>query len=483
MTIGEKYVNSMRRFALHKDGNVTLIFGFAIIPLMLAGGIAIDYTRDAMIRGRLTAVADAASLAATTPAMLAQPSATARAAAQTMFAAQAALINGLTYDPSKLSVLVTDANGANGITRNVSVTYDASVANLFGSLENLAHTGFRVSSTAYISAAPNINFYLMLDSSPSMEIPATTAGITSMVKNTGCALACHETNFKDSEYTVQYKGWGTIDSYTYAKNAGITLRIDNVRESAKSLVTTAQSMMTSNKSTYQMAAYTFSDGVTKLLSLAQTSSANVSSMQTSIAAITPPLMSDNSYLAKGATITYPKSNGSYVTATLTANTLNNDAGTNFNNALNVVNADMATPGTGTSKTGDTPQGVLLIVTDGVDDVSLYKSSSCNTSQVWSFSNSYGNFYRCQQPVNTALCSTIKARGIRIGVLYTTYYPVTSNSWYNTTVAPFISQVATNLQNCASSSNLYFEVSTDGDITAAMQQLFINAVATAPHLIQ
>ena len=66
--------------------------------------------------------------------------------------------------------------------------------------------------------------------------------------------------------------------------------------------------------------------------------------------------------------------------------------------------------------------MLLIVTDGVDDVSLYKSTSCNTSQIWSFSNSYGSFTRCEQPVNTALCSTIKARGIRIAVLYTTYYP-------------------------------------------------------------
>ena len=93
----------------------------------------------------------------------------------------------------------------------------------------------------------------------------------------------------------------------------------------------------------------------------------------------------------------------------------------------------------------------------------------------------GTFIVAQQPVNTSLCSTIKARGIRIAILYTTYYPLTSNSWYNSTVAPFISQVPANLQNRASSPNLYFEVATDGDITTAMQQLFLNAVATAPHL--
>jgi hypothetical protein len=142
---------------------------------------------------------------------------------------------------------------------------------------------------------------------------------------------------------------------------------------------------------------------------------------------------------------------------------------------------MPAPGQGT--TGGTPQEVLMIVTDGLDDVSLFNSTSCNTSYTWSYSNSYGSFYRCQQPVNISQCAAIKARGIRIAVLYTTYYPLTSNSWYNDTVAPFISQVSGNLQDCASSPSLFFEVSTDGDITAAMTQLFINAVATAPHLTQ
>ena len=115
------------------------------------------------------------------------------------------------------------------------------------------------------SSAPNINFYLMLDSSTSMLLPATTAGISTMVSKVGCALACHEADFTDSENTVQYAGWGTMDSYTYAEKNGITLRIDNVRTAAQSLVTTAQNTMATynatasagDRITYQMAAYTF----------------------------------------------------------------------------------------------------------------------------------------------------------------------------------------------------------------------------------
>ncbi len=472
----------LARFRDDRRGNITLIFALAAVPLLLAGGIAIDYTRAAMVRGRITAVADAAALAATTPAMMQQPATNAQAAAASMFAAQAALVSGMTYNAGNLTVNVTDASGANGVTRTVSVSYTGSVANSFSQFEGLAQTNFTVSSGVSGATAPNINFYLLLDASPSMEIPATTAGITALQNATGCALACHETDYKDSELTA-YTGWGKIDSYAYAENNGITLRIDNVRQAAQSLVTTAQSVMSGNNAIYQMAAYTFSDGVKQIQSLEQTTSANVSSMQSAISAIVPPLMSDNSVLATGSTYTYPTSSSAYTTVTLGSNTSNDDAGTNFNNALSNLNNAMPTPGNGANQSGDKPQGVLLIVTDGVDDVSLYNSSYCNTSYYWGYSNSYGSFTRCQQPVNTKLCTTIKARGIRIAILYTTYYPLTSNSWYNSTVAPFISQVPSNLLACASSSNLFFQVSTDGDITAAMQQLFLNAVATAPHLTQ
>ena len=489
----------IRRYLHDRRGNVAVVFAVAAIPMILMNGIAIDYAHDAMIRGRMTAVADAAALAATTPAMFAEDTATAQTASTNLFKAQAALVNGamINYSGANCSttspglcVNVTDTNVTNGKVRQVSVTATVSVKNYFGGLENNPTTTFTVTSIATVRTAPNINFYVLLDSSPSMELPATTAGITTMVKNTGCALACHETDFKDSELT-QYPGWGTTDSYTYAEKNGITLRIDNVRAAAEGLVTTANSLMDLYNSsapagqqiTYQMSAHTFSDGATKLLALNTVSDGNVAAMQTAISAITPPLMSDNSYLANASSYTYPTGTSTYQTVSLTSNTYNNDTGTNFSNALTTMNTFMPTPGNGTNNAGDSPQGVLLIVTDGVDDVSLYKSTSCNTSQLWGFSNGYGSFTRCQQPVNTALCSTIKSRGIRIAVLYTTYYPVTSNSWYNNTVAPFISQVPTNLQNCASSPQLFAQVSTDGDITAALNQLFINAVNSAPHLVQ
>jgi len=125
--------------------------------------------------------------------------------------------------------------------------------------------------------------------------------------------------------------------------------------------------------------------------------------------------------------------------------------------------------------------VVFLVTDGVDDKIVSLSSTCSGTPI-----ATGSQYRCQQPVNTSVCTTIKNRGIRIAVLYTEYLPLTSNGWYNSYISPFntpsssTGQIAQNLQSCAS-PGLFYDVQSGGDITAALKQLFLKVVETAPHL--
>jgi hypothetical protein len=132
-------------------------------------------------------------------------------------------------------------------------------------------------------------------------------------------------------------------------------------------------------------------------------------------------------------------------------------------------------------TGDTPQEVVFLVTDGVDDMFVSSSSSCTGTPL-----KVGSRYRCQQPINTAICTTIKNRGVRIAVLYTEYLQLPTNSWYNTYISalnnpsPSAGQIAQNLQSCAS-TGLFYDVQSGGDITAALNALFQKVVETAPHL--
>jgi hypothetical protein len=138
-----------------------------------------------------------------------------------------------------------------------------------------------------------------------------------------------------------------------------------------------------------------------------------------------------------------------------------------------MNTIMPNPGNGSNTPGDTPQEVLMIVSDGVND---YLNAGCSSNT---------DLPRCMTAFNSAInpvnnldwCTTIKNRGIRIAFLYLEYYPLPTNTFYNTNVAPFQAQIATAAQNCAS-TGLYFEVTTGGDVTAAMANLFQKAIETA-----
>ena len=53
----------LRRFIARQEGNTAIIFGLAAIPVVVAAGMAVDVTRAYMVKERLSAALDAASLA------------------------------------------------------------------------------------------------------------------------------------------------------------------------------------------------------------------------------------------------------------------------------------------------------------------------------------------------------------------------------------------------------------------------------------
>jgi Flp pilus assembly protein TadG len=423
-------LSCLRRFARDRKGNIAMIFALALVPITFAIGMGIDYTSAARKRSQLNAAADAAALAAVTPAMMAASDATAQTAATNMFNAQIGNIPGLNFSASNLTIAITD----NGLNRTVQVCYTASVKNAFASIIKQATFALAGCSTSASTVAPNIDFYLLLDSSPSMAIAATAAGIATMVANTssqgGCAFACHESNPSADGLGNP----GGEDNYALARNLGVTLRIDMITTAAQNLMSTAASLMTSNNATYRAAIYTFDINFNTIQAL----TSNLSNAKTQAGNITMLEVYSNNWL--------------------TSTNNNSDTDTNSDNALSQINSVMPNPGGGTKSKGDSPQEVMFFVTDGVEDESVS-----------------GN--RVQSLMNTATCTTIKNRGIRIAVLYLTYLPLPTNSWYTTYIAPFQPNIGTNLQSCAS-PGLYTQVTSDSDISDALAALFQTAVSTA-----
>ena len=192
---------TLRSFGCDRKGNVAIIFALCLVPGVFLVGMALDYSSAMQRRSQLNAAADAAALAAVTPSMMTQSNAAAQTAATNIFNAEVSALSGVSN--TSPTVTITSSNG--DLTRTSLVSYSASSVNNFPGVLGQSNWTISGSSTATATVAPNINFYLLLDNSPSMDLPATSAGITAMINATenapanganagGCAFACHESN-------------------------------------------------------------------------------------------------------------------------------------------------------------------------------------------------------------------------------------------------------------------------------------------------
>jgi hypothetical protein len=338
-------------------------------------------------------------------------------------------------------------------------------------------------------AAPNVDFYLMLDTSPSMEIAATSGGMASLKAATqsnegGCALGCHESNPHEGAFETAggaqiscaasgaYADGTTFDvgakfpstgrdNDDLARCLGVSLRIDLVRDAVQNLVQTAARTEKIDNATYRMALFETDTN--------QPDPADDLKLHT-----LQPMTSDLS--TGGAAYTAARSIAPlemYGNNAIVEGDNNFDMDTFLDADISSMNGLMPAPGNGANRPGDTPREVFFIVTDGLNDQTPRRTYS---PMDWSGIN----------------CAAIKQRGVRIAVLYTTYVPMNDDPWYRSQVAPALPKglppglppstpvgadpMALAARQCAS-PGLYAQVNTDGDVSAAMETLFTRAVQT------
>ena len=459
------------RFARDRKANVAVITAITIIPIIFLLGMTMDFSQALRKKEQLDAAADAAAIAAVRPAMLVQSDTVAQSTANAIFMSVANNMSGLVAIPTP-TITITDS----GLQRTVSVSYNAASLNNFPKvLLNTVSWPINGSSAAQAASAPNMNFYLLMDDSPSMGIGATLTDINNLISATApakqpasasqnCGFACHETN-------ISHDG-GTKDNLTIARNNNVTLRIDLVTNAVNQLLNTwtncpqsgisggvMQCMSALNNTTYKAALYTFDTGLNTLATLTTPTSAGT---QVSNIALMSVLYQNCVILSS----------------------CNTDYGTNIAGALSSVNSIMPTPGLGSNSSGDTPQEVVFLVTDGVEDKIV---STCPNA-------SFAGNSRCQQPLDTTMCTTIKNRGIKIAILYTEYLQLINlgpgqnitDSWYLSWVNPYdgptsaTGKIAQNLQACAS-PGFFSDVTTGGDISTALTNLFIKVASSTASL--
>ncbi|WP_293858376.1 TadE/TadG family type IV pilus assembly protein [uncultured Alsobacter sp.] len=404
-------------------GGLSAPFAILLVPAVGMVGGAVDYGYYYSARTKMAVAADAAVLAAVGKVASGGDTTSAKASGLSVFSAQSDDVKNATVAGADLQVV------DQGLTRTATLTYSGSVKTSFMQVLGFSSIGFTGSSVASSAKLPYIDFYMLLDNTPSMGVGATTADINKMVANTPdqCAFACHDTSNANNYYNK-------------AKTLGVTMRIDVVRTATQALIDNANATATAGQ--YRVGVYSFG---------ATAPAAKLTKVQ--------PLTSNLPNAKTNA--------GTVDLMTVPNNNYNNDMDTPMNDVLASINSEIAAPGDGS--TAANPQKILFFVSDGVADQNLTTAAGC--SQPVSGAN------RCQMPINPAQCTTIKNRGIKIAVLYTTYLPLPTNAWYNTWIKPFQATISANMQACAS-PGLFFEVSPSQGITEAMLALFDKATAMA-----
>ena len=435
-----KLLREIGRFRSDRSGNVAVIFTLALLPILSAIGCAVDYSRATQLRSKLQSAIDAASVgsvARKSPAFIAAgsmtvdgPIAVGVTDAKAIFDGNMSGVTGYTLNS------VTPVVTKTGMVITSTVTFSANVPTVFLTVMGKTTMTVTGSSTSVSKMPQYIDFYLLLDNSPSMGVGATPADVTKMVNNTSdkCAFACHDVNDNNNYYKK-------------AKALGVTTRIDVLRTATQQLMDTASATQTYTNQ-FRMAIYDFG------------ASASTTGLRTLFA------LSSSLSSAKTAA-------GNIDLMTVQGQNQNNDMDTQYTNIFPAMNSAISNPGTGTS---GSPLKYLFFVSDGVADE---QNSGCLKPKASS--------NRCQSPINPLLCKQLKDRGIKVAVLYTTYLDLPTNSWYNTWIKPFNagpydpasvnSEIATKMEECAS-PGFYFEVTPTQGISEAMNALFQKAISDA-----
>jgi Flp pilus assembly protein TadG len=205
----------LARFGRDKRANIAVIFGIAVIPIIMTVGVAVDYSEATRIKAKLQSAADAASVAS-----ISQNSAGYKAAAlmtsngsvaagvaeaTNIFNGNLATIpgySGLNVSLTPVPTVTKTATTLTSIityTAQVPVTFLKAVAMVSG-MGNWQYMTITGTSKASSSLPSYLDFYLTLDVSGSMGLPSTTAEAARMQSinpdnwvqyRTGCTLACH----------------------------------------------------------------------------------------------------------------------------------------------------------------------------------------------------------------------------------------------------------------------------------------------------
>ena len=447
------FIRHAERLLPERSGNVGMMFALGLVPILLAVSIAIDFTRASDEKARMDSAIDAAVLYATTAAA-ANANASSyedqQMAAQRYFtSALGPLRNGVSVASISVKVAKDPNNKSNLIS---TASYSGSITTMFGNLFKPA-IAFSGTASASMQIPTYIDFYLLLDNSPSMGLASTPADIAKMVAATPdrCEFACHVVDkFGNSDPN---------DYLSIAIRNDVRLRIDELRDATEALTQTAKATQAKSglANQFRMGVYGFYSDVT----VYSTKNGHDSNSRGNDAGLTADLdLARNA--ASSLQLTPYKSDNNYFL-------------TNFVETMKSIDKIVSDPGDGSKSS--TPEKYVFFVTDGVQDLPLNHPDGSKDPKYTQYDDT-AKWGHAIAPIDPTICQPLKNRGVKIAVLYTPFLATSAG------VSPLSDQdiiywendIPQKLTECAS-QGLFYKADSRG-IAAAMNQMFQDVLRSA-----
>ncbi|API55437.1 hypothetical protein BMW22_28485 (plasmid) [Rhizobium leguminosarum] len=431
---------TLRGLGRDRGGNVAIVVALTLVPMIVAVGASFDYIRTYNVRQRMQSDLDTALIAAVKEIDTDDADALKEKVAD-WFHAQV-----------ENSYTLGDIN-IDTSNHKITATASGTVPTTLMKIANIDTVDVSVASAVKGPATSYLNVYIVIDTSPSMLLAATTAGQATMYSGIGCQFACHT----GDSHTIGKTTYANNYKYSTAKN--IKLRADVAGDAVRDVLALIDTS-DSNHQRIKVGLYSLGDTLTEVL--APTLSTDTARTR----------LADSSYGLTSAT---------------------SKAATYFDVSLATLKLKVGAGGDGTSS--GSPLKLVLLLTDGVQSQREWVTDKVNKNRT------SGAYWNKVAPLNPDWCAYLKNQSDTMAVLYTEYLPITTDWGYNATVGSTMasanwkstyggtmdSDVSTSitrrdyipyaLSDCASSKSLFLSASSSTEITAGLSALFTQYLAS------
>ncbi len=447
--IAAPIVMKLKSFALDRTGSIALGFGLAFIPILVAAGVALDYSKASNAQTQFKAILDAAALSGVRSSTVLQTVGKATQKEELVELVKRDFVAQVDSRPDLLAMLkdVKTEGTITGEALTINLCYIATVNTGFVRFVGITTMQMKGCAQAVTPLPSYVSIHALVDASGSMGIGASTDDQAIMQTRLGCAFACHTMNWGQPIYSPRCdtrNKWAQTTNCVHS--IGAKTRFDVVRGTLIEMIEAAQAA-TRWPSHFTFQVHKFSNTATQI----HAASSDLASVKRAVQGMAPDI---------------------------------DGAGTNLRHALQQIRTSI--PAGGDGRSPGSPKVYLIILTDGVEGNLHYRcsiqanSTAClhtgvagrdgnfilNNPGFW---NSTQRF----QVIDPTVCTPFKSRGINVMTLHTEYYiPVNSPGLHFTQIkAMLVPEIKGRLAACASSRDMAYSAMTPAEIQSAMSRMF------------